>query len=403
MSRIILFFLTLICLLSSAHASKNFFLIAPQCLLRNIHDATTYRILSTTDSLALVETTDMESFITAKHVPTTLPCGGFIDATTEWKHHSFSSPEKFLDQYKMQKTSSLAPTTYSIHYQKQVNPLLEQINPQDIWTDLAAFSDTQHEFPDRYPNSATGIKAAQWLQDKVEEMVEKNHRDDVSIYTIPTGAEYKQPSVVVKIGKATTPGIVIGAHMDTYQFNLATGVKPGADDDGSGCMTVLNMARILLASNLSFKKPIYLIWYAAEERGLKGSQAVVANFIRRKIPVDAVLQFDMTGFAYQNQAALWLVTDYVDDGLTNFLGQLAVFYVKQPVGRTRCGYACSDHASWKKAGIKAAFPFEASFHEANPYIHRSTDTISLLSRDHMADFVKLGLAFAVELAEPVIP
>ena len=74
------------------------------------------------------------------------------------------------------------------------------------------------------------------------------------------------------------------------------GRMPGAGDDGSGSSSVMEMARILLSSKINFKRPIYIIWYAAEERGLVGSQYVVEHFIDNSIPVKAAIQFDMTGY-----------------------------------------------------------------------------------------------------------
>jgi len=234
------------------------------------------------------------------------------------------------------------------------------------------------------------------------EIAKQNNRDDITAYTIASGT--LQNSVVVKIGSSKEPGIVIGAHMDTYPAGLFD-AKPGADDDGSGCMTVMGIARTLLQSGMHFKKPIYIIWYAAEEFGLIGSKAVVNHFIAQQIPVSAVLQFDMTGYAYQNEETMWLVTDYVNPALTEYLSKLITTYVKKDVKKavdiTQCGYACSDHAIWMKNKIPAAFPFETRFTQHNPTIHRSTDTMAILSSNHMADYAKLGLAFAVELAEPV--
>jgi leucyl aminopeptidase len=179
------------------------------------------------------------------------------------------------------------------------------------------------------------------------------------------------------------------------------GREPGGDDDGSGTVTNLGIARTILSSGMQFKKPIYFIWYAAEEKGLVGSRYVVTDFVNKKISVDAVLQLDMTGYANSNDPTIWLITDNINNDLTDYLETLVKTYVNQPVGRTRCGYACSDHASWNKRGFTAAFPFEAAFGKDDPYIHTANDVMDVLSLSHITDFAKLGTAFAVELAEPV--
>jgi leucyl aminopeptidase len=204
------------------------------------------------------------------------------------------------------------------------------------------------------------------------------------------------------MGTSFEPGIVIGAHMDTLSANdyrSKHSIKPGADDDGSGTVTVLEVARILFASGMHFNKPIYFIWYAAEERGLVGSDYVVADFKKKNIPISAVIQLDMTGYSYQNDPTMWLISDYVDPGLTAFLETLITTYIKQPVKYTRCGYACSDHATWTQNGYPAAMPSEAAFQNFNHDIHTSGDTMDKLSLDHMINYAKLTIAFAVELAE----
>src|SRR5262249_37754543 len=99
---------------------------------------------------------------------------------------------------------------------------------------------------------------------------------------------YVQPSVVAKLGNSDEPGIVVGGHMDTLSSTFE--LKPGADDDGSGTTTVMGVARTILNSGMKFNKPIYFIWYAAEEAGLVGSGYVVKYFKKNNIPVDAVIQ-----------------------------------------------------------------------------------------------------------------
>jgi leucyl aminopeptidase len=98
---------------------------------------------------------------------------------------------------------------------------------------------------------------------------------------------------------------------------------------------------------------------------------------------------------------MYLIDDYVDKNLSAYLGKLIDTYVKQPIKHTRCGYACSDHASWTQGGYAAAIPAESAYEDTNPSIHSSQDTMDKLSLSHMTDYLKLATAFAVEMAEPV--
>jgi len=88
----------------------------------------------------------------------------------------------------------------------------------------------------------------------------------------------------------------------------------------------------------------------------------------------------------------------VDEDLTAFIRKLIGAYAALPYRETKCGYACSDHASWRKAGFPSAFAIEGDFSDSNPYIHSANDVIENLSFEHMIEFSKLAVSFAVELS-----
>ncbi len=280
--------------------------------------------------------------------------------------------------------------SYEIKHQDEVNAALKEVVADNIWQTLTHLV----SYHNRSATKDTGVEAANWLKSRFEAMAIEYGRTDTATFFVDTGW-YKQPSLVTVIGKdIDAPGVVIGAHMDTLD-----GRMPGAGDDGSGSSSVMEAARVLLASKTTFKRPIYIIWYAAEERGLVGSQYVVQHFVEKAVPVKAAIQFDMTGYRVDpKDPTMWVFTDYTDKRLSNYVAKLIDTYIHVPVDYSRCGYGCSDHASWTEEGIPAAFPCESNFEDHNPYIHSSSDTMELLSLEHMTNFSKLAVAFAMELA-----
>ena len=62
------------------------------------------------------------------------------------------------------------------------------------------------------------------------------------------------------------------------------------------------------------------------------------------------------------------------------------------------GYACSDHASARKAGYPSAFVIESDFEHSNHNIHTTRDTIDRLDFNHMLQHARLTLAAVFELA-----
>ncbi|HET6346028.1 MAG TPA: M28 family peptidase, partial [Myxococcota bacterium] len=118
---------------------------------------------------------------------------------------------------------------------------------------------------------------------------------------------------------------------------------------------------------------------------------------RQGTNVIAAFQLDMTMFPGTSRK-LTFISDNVSRNLTTFTERLTDAYLGVGWQESRCGYGCSDHASWNKAGYAAVFPFEAPFSESNPSIHSAEDTYENgLESDFGLLFAKLGTAFAIEL------
>lgn len=97
--------------------------------------------------------------------------------------------------------------------------------------------------------------------------------------------------------------VAIGAHYDHVGMNpFAPGedkIWNGADDDGSGTVSVLNIAEAFAKGAQRPKRSILFIWHAGEEKGLWGSDYFTSN---PTVPITSVitqLNVDMIG-RYQN-------------------------------------------------------------------------------------------------------
>ncbi|EEY14773.1 bacterial leucyl aminopeptidase [Verticillium alfalfae VaMs.102] len=205
----------------------------------------------------------------------------------------------------------------------------------------------------------------------------------------------------------TNSTVVIGAHQDSINLFLPSILAaPGADDDGSGSMTILEVFRVFLGVKDVLKgkseNTIEFHWYSAEEGGLLGSQAIFSQYEKDDRDVKAMLQQDMTGFVQRTIDAgrpesVGVITDYVNTGLTDFIKKVIVEYCDIPYVETKCGYACSDHASASKAGYPSAFVIESSFEDSDNHIHSTDDLIKYLSFDHMLQHAKMTLGLVYEL------
>jgi len=84
--------------------------------------------------------------------------------------------------------------------------------------------------------------------------------------------------------------------MDSINLrNPSTGAAPGADDDGTGTINLLEALRVLVASGWKPATPVEFHWYSGEEAGLLGSQDIATSYKERGMQVKAFMEMDMSG------------------------------------------------------------------------------------------------------------
>ncbi len=96
--------------------------------------------------------------------------------------------------------------------------------------------------------------------------------------------------------------IIVGAHYDHVGWgkfgSLAPGthaIHNGADDNASGSIALLSLARRLAEKSGQLDRRVVLIWFAAEERGLLGSKHYVGAPLYPLSDTIAMLNLDMVG------------------------------------------------------------------------------------------------------------
>lgn len=283
-------------------------------------------------------------------------------------------------------------------FQKLVHPILKNLTTVHMETNLREFT----AFHTRYYMSKYGAESSKWLQARVEKTAP-------GVIVEPFKHLWPQNSLIAIIPGKSEKTVVIGAHQDSINLYFPSLLSaPGADDDGSGTVTILEALRAITSSeyylaNGGFENTLEFHWYSAEEGGLLGSQAIFSSYEKAGREVVAMLQQDMTGFVKRTLAAgkpesVGVITDYVDPGLTEFIKAVIDEYCDIQWVETKCGYACSDHASASKAGYASAFVIESEFDLSDNKIHTVEDKIEELSFDHMKQHAKLTVGLALELA-----
>lgn len=274
----------------------------------------------------------------------------------------------------------------------QIKAITKTLSVEKMKTFLTKFSG----FRTRYYRSDTGRESQRFLLATLQEIAVGTNVEFTE-FTHSWG----QNSIIARFpGVADGPVTIVGAHQDStnmWPFLPA----PGADDDGSGTTSSLEAFRALVHANFTPPNPVEFHYFSAEEGGLLGSQAVAKAYEEKGVKVRAMLQMDMTAWVKKDTVeSVGVIQDYVDPALTDFVEACVTEYLAIPPVKTQCGYSCSDHASFTKAGYQSAFAIESTFEDSNKNIHSSQDTIDHpeFSFTHMREFSKLAIAFAVELS-----
>lgn len=174
----------------------------------------------------------------------------------------------------------------------------------------------------------------------------------------------QQPRNTSTIPHAYPHTVVVGAHQDSANYLFPLLPAPGADDDGSGSITILEAFRGLVEMGFKPKdKVVEFHWYAAEEAGLLGSLDVVDVMVGRNVTVDAMLEFvsntpenltlelsvnqlgrtytcrfslqDMTAFVKQgSNATINVISTEADPSLSDWIIEVAEEYCDIPVKRS---------------------------------------------------------------------
>ena len=75
--------------------------------------------------------------------------------------------------------------------------------------------------------------------------------------------------------------VILSAHYDSRGPNInVQSPAPGANDDGSGTVAIIAIARAIARNGISFNANLEFIFFGGEEQGLLGSRAYSGEYFR---------------------------------------------------------------------------------------------------------------------------
>ncbi|MEI7597085.1 MAG: M28 family peptidase [Bacteroidota bacterium] len=189
-------------------------------------------------------------------------------------------------------------------------------------------------------------------------------------------------NVVGYIGNNASKTIVIGAHYDHLglgNFGSRSSERTihyGADDNASGTTMVLELAKYL-STNGNKKFNYVLIAFAAEEKGLLGSNYFVKSDLFKNIGVTYMINFDMVG----RLGCIGNKTIIIGTGTSNAWKSILKETKSNDykTKKIKAGPEFSDHANFYKKNIPYIY-FTTGLHKE---YHKPLDTPQSLNYDGM--------------------
>ena len=208
--------------------------------------------------------------------------------------------------------------------------------------------------------------------------------------------------------------ILFSAHYD-HDGAWDGEIRPGADDNGSGTVGVMELARAFVRNSARPKRTLLFAIFAAEERGLLGSYYYAANPLRPLAATRAVINFDMIGRneapSRQTDGLIEISPDTSNElGLIGTINSPAYRAVVERENREvglKLNYKWDHDAALNIFQRSDQFPFALHnipavwwFTGFHPDYHQSTDTVDKINFDKMVRILRLayraGWSFANE-------
>ncbi|MCA9805641.1 MAG: M28 family peptidase [Cyanobacteria bacterium HKST-UBA02] len=209
------------------------------------------------------------------------------------------------------------------------------------------------------------------------------------------------------VGRTTPMSVLIlGAHLDSTAGWVYSAEReaPGADDDGSGTVTLMQIAKAL--KELPLDCTVRLVHFTGEEQGLWGSYRY-ANALSEEqgIKVIGMIQHDMVGYSPNDKARL----DIHDEEDRNGSHAWTVLYFRN-IKRYGIGINPfdthnkavknrSDHAGFLDEGYTAVMLSEEFTDEGfNPAYHSTNDRVKLVNFTFLTNVIRATITVAADLA-----
>lgn len=209
-----------------------------------------------------------------------------------------------------------------------------------------------------------------------------------------------QNIIIEKPGIDPNRWIIVCAHYDSYPDSK------GANDNGSGVVACLQIARIM--KNIETIAGLRIIHFSAEENGLVGSEHYVANSLDTQEQIDLILNLDQLG-GTKNADNSKIVCERDENNSPSFNNALS--YKLTDTLATLTQVYSSLNPVIRKAYSSDYIPFQDSgytitglYQESNyPFYHQSGDLVANMDIEATKQVIQVAVAASMYFSRNTLP
>lgn len=180
--------------------------------------------------------------------------------------------------------------------------------------------------------------------------------------------------------------VIIGAHYDHLGGDSGGTYYPGADDNGSGTVSVMFAAKVIGQLKHKIKRTVLFMAFSGEEKGLVGSEFYVDNPIFPLKDTIYMINLDMVG--YLDKGELSFLGGQNSQYAASLMDQVMRKYPKVKAEVTGSAGGGSDHVGFISKNIPACFMHTGM---GGGVYHQPTDTADKIDYPGLTNVAKMGI------------
>ncbi|KAN0111495.1 Zn-dependent exopeptidase [Russula decolorans] len=264
----------------------------------------------------------------------------------------------------------------TLRFNPEVAKIVSNISLPQVRNDIRFLTgeDGKSGIKSRHSFSSDARIAAEWLKTRLEETGAKCELRPF----LPGFA----PNVICRYPSIedSAETVLLSAHYDS-RGSFGSVRAPGGNDDGSGTVGLLSIARTIKRLGIKFRSNVEFVAFAGEEQGLLGSRHYAQEMREANRNLTLMIQADMIAYHEPGEPQQLGLPEIIGTPeVTQLAANISAIYVPQLV----VGYTpvcCSDHQSFHNHGFPATHVFERAGRIADPMYHNSGDVSDRVGYD----------------------